>query len=196
MRQCPRCNVPFESQRRTFAEIDTCPQCGGTFLDPGEGVTALGHRDDLRAVVDRGDGQLVGGSTMACPSGHGGMTLYRFGDAERKVEIDVCNVCGGSFFDAGETEIIADIQARAGEVARSSFASPPGARSAQDAAIDAARREGGKSAFASFFSSLVGGLGAAAASAGRGHHHHGLGHHHHGGVDKGGGFDKSPGKKK
>jgi Zn-finger nucleic acid-binding protein len=196
MRQCPRCNVPFEAQRRTFAEIDTCPKCGGTFLDPGEGVTALGHRDDLRAVVDRGDARLMGVGQLGCPSGHGMMTIYRFGapstgrEEVAAVEVDVCNTCGGAFFDAGETEIIADLQKRAGDVQRSSFVSPPSTgRSAQDAAIDAARREGGKSAFSSFFSDLVGGIAGGLARGGR----HGHPHHHKAGMDDGG-VDK--GKKK
>jgi Zn-finger nucleic acid-binding protein len=182
MRQCPRCSVPFAAQRRTFAEIDTCPQCGGTFLDPGEGITALGHRDDLRAVVDRGEAQLVGTGQLGCPSGHGVMTLYRFGAGEGSpVEIDVCNTCSGAFFDAGETEIISELQRRAGDVARSSLASPPsGGRSAQDAAIEAARNEGGRSAFTSFFSDLVSGLGRGVASGGGHRHRHGLFHHHHG----------------
>jgi Zn-finger nucleic acid-binding protein len=189
MRQCPRCNVPFEPQRRTFAEIDTCPQCAGTFLDPGEGVTALGHHDDLRAVVDRGDAKLMGSSQLGCPTGHGPMTVYRFGDAESPVDVDVCNTCGGAFFDAGETEIIGDIQKRAGEVVRSSFVAPPSnGKTAQDSAIEAARREGGRSAFASFFSDLAGGLTGALARGGRRHHHH---HGHF----KGGGGGDAKGKK-
>ncbi len=191
MRQCPRCSVPFQSQRRTFAEIDTCPQCGGTFLDPGEGITALGHHDDLRAVVDRGDAMLVGHSTLGCPTGHGPMTVYRFGDAAQPVEIDVCNTCGGAFFDAGETEIIAEIQARAGEAVRSSFAAPPSSgRTAQDAAIESARNEGGRSAFSSFFSDLVGGLSRSLATGGGGRHGHF--HHHH---KSGGGGDSGMKKK-
>ncbi len=191
MRQCPRCNVPFEAQRRTFAEIDTCPSCKGTFLDPGEGITALGHHDDLRAVVDRGDARLMGSSQIGCPSGHGPMTLYRFGgDADGSaVDVDVCNACGGAFFDAGETEIIAELQRRAGELARSSFAMPPpSGRTAQDAAIEAARNEGGRSAFASFFSDLVSGFSSGLR---RGHPHHR--HHHHGG--KGGGGEGAGEKK-
>lgn len=147
---------------RRFATIDRCPQCGGVFLDAGEGVTALGQREDVGTLAESGAARLVGHSAIACPSGHGPMTLARFGSDEMLLEIDVCTTCHGAFFDAGETELLDEILHRAGEVevttatgARFSAPPPVGGRASHESVVDQFRAEQGKNAFATFFSDLA-----------------------------------------
>ena len=157
MRQCPRCKVALAQERRAFAELDRCAQCGGTYLEPGEGVTGLGHAEDIRTMLRGALAETLGASPIGCPSGHGAMTLVAVGDDEAGVELDICTTCGGVWLDPGETELVAALQARAGEISRPSgarFAAPPPRASHPDV-VDAYREEKGKSAIAVFFQDVV-----------------------------------------
>jgi uncharacterized protein len=162
MRNCPRCLVEMSEERRKFASIDRCPKCAGVFLDAGEGVTAMGQREDVSTLAQSGAAKIVGHSAIGCPNGHGAMTLFRFGEGASPVEIDVCTSCQGAFFDAGETEILDEITSRAGEhevttATGARFSAPPamGGRASHESVVDQYRAEQGGNAFATFFSDLA-----------------------------------------
>jgi Zn-finger nucleic acid-binding protein len=159
----------MSQDQRTFATLDTCPQCGGIFVDPGEAITALGHSHDLEELARNGHAQMVGPSAIACPGGHGAMTVYRVQGHDGGIELDLCPTCAGVFFDAGEADLFKELASRVDEVvtvggARFS-APPPEARTAD--LIDE-KRATGESAFSLFFGSLARGVAEAAR---RGHYH-------------------------
>lgn len=141
---------------RTFATLDHCPQCGGLFVDAGEGVIALGHRHDLTALVREGVASMVGVSAIECPSQHGKMTVYRVKVGSDAVEVDFCATCAGVFFDVGEAETFGALANHAGEVVTHTgqrFSAPPSAAAAQ--AEQELRRERGGNPFSFFFEDLV-----------------------------------------
>jgi Zn-finger nucleic acid-binding protein len=172
----------MSEERRKFATIDGCPQCKGVFLDPGEAVTALGQREDVTALVASGAARSMGTGALACPNGHGRMTIFRFGPEEGPVEIDVCTTCQGAFFDAGETEILEEITRRAGEptvttAGGARFSAPPTsttARASHESVVDQFREERGGNAFATFFSDLARASTTVVAAGTHRHHHRGF----------------------
>ncbi len=158
-RQCPRCHVPFELLKKAFATIDTCPQCGGLFLDPGEGMALHGADSDPTFLVKDGRARQVGTSELACPNtSHPRrvMEVYAVGPDDAAVEIDHCGTCGGVFLDAGESEALEARMSAAPAQAtleRTSFASPPGEN--QERAIQEARASSGKGFFTNLLTTLV-----------------------------------------
>ena len=150
MRHCPDCQTPMTPTKRTFAEVDVCPKCGGTFLDAGEGVSAFGPDAEVKFLLDDGRARRVGPSVRRCPAEHtanesesvrkAGATMTTFAirkPDESHVEVDLCELCGGYFFDAGEGEALAAMDA----APPGTFAMPP-RTSAQDIAIAEARSKG------------------------------------------------------
>lgn len=129
---------------RTFATLDACSKCGGVFAEPGESRSGLGHQAELTELSRRGLADMVGPSPIACPSGHGPMVVYRVRGAG-EVELDMCSVCAGVFFDAGETELLKHLVEHVGEVVTASgarFSAPP-VQANSDQAIAEARAHGG-----------------------------------------------------
>lgn len=154
-RNCPKCSVPFQVTRHTFAEIDTCPQCGGAFFDPGEGASTHGAAGEASFLVRDGRAQIVRVSPYACPNtSHEPMAMqvYAVGFGENAIEIDYCVRCAGFFLDRGEGAALATLEARPELVETASgarFSAPP-PLDRQSQAIDQARTEGGKSVFELF----------------------------------------------
>jgi Zn-finger nucleic acid-binding protein len=163
---------------RTFATLDTCPQCGGVFAEMGEGITALKHETELSDLVANGKADMVGVSTIACPSGHGIMTVYRVKGGPDALEVDVCPTCGGVFFDAGEAELFGELAKRSDELVTASgarFSAPP-RDSKHDAVVEERRAQGG-SAFSAFFEAMTSAAIAVGRSSVR-HHAHRIRHRH------------------
>lgn len=135
--------------KRTFATIDVCPNCHGTFLEAGEGVSAFGPEAEVKFLIDDGRAHAVGTSQRKCPSGHGAMATFAIKKADGSVEVDLCEECGGFFLDAGEGEALAAIDA----APPGTFAGPP-RMSAHDLAIESVRQSG-DSFFARFVTDFV-----------------------------------------
>lgn len=107
----------------TFAELDVCPKCRGTFFDPGEGVAAHGQVVEASFLLADGRAERVRESALRCPA-HGVKAQGAYRDAgrleakddaprmnvlavkvgSRVIEIDACPECRGFFLDAGEPE--------------------------------------------------------------------------------------------
>ena len=100
--RCPRCGrVWWSDPEAAFAE--RCPSCGGNHLAPHLVAQILGEElgfspADLRAG---GQGVLVD-DAAGCPSCDG--PLSRVPLAE--VTAEICQRCGGAWFDAGELEAL------------------------------------------------------------------------------------------
>jgi Zn-finger nucleic acid-binding protein len=145
------------SENRTFATLDSCPSCGGVFAEPGESQSALGHRHDVAEFARLGLAEIVGPSTIGCPSAHGRMVVYRVKGQDGALEVDVCATCAGVFFDAGEPELLKSLGQRAGELQTASgarFSAPP-ADSNQSRAIAEAQAASTARPLASFWSDFV-----------------------------------------
>jgi Zn-finger nucleic acid-binding protein len=134
--------------KRTFAALDVCPSCHGTFLDAGEGVAAFGPNAEIKFLIDDGRARMLDVSTRACANGHGPMRTFSIKKADGTLEIDLCEECGGFFLDAGEGEALASLDS----VSASFEAAPP--RSAHDLAIDE-MRQSGDSFFERYLTDLV-----------------------------------------
>jgi len=134
--------------KRTFATLDVCPSCHGTFLDAGEGVAAFGPNAEIKFLIDDGRAHLVGTSTRACANGHGPMRTFAIKKADGTLEIDLCEECGGFFLDAGEGEALAALDS----VTTTFEAAPP--RTSQELAIDE-MRQSGDSFFERFLGDIV-----------------------------------------
>lgn len=154
-RLCPKCSVPFQVTRQTFAEIDTCPQCGGAFFDPGEGASTHGAAGEASFLVRDGRARIVRISPFACPNAAHEptpMQVYAVGFGESAIEVDYCPRCAGFFLDRGEGAALAAIEARPDVVETASgarFSAPP-ALDRESQAIEQARAQSDKSFFELF----------------------------------------------
>jgi Zn-finger nucleic acid-binding protein len=153
-RSCPDCNKPMTPTKRAFAELDVCADCGGTFLDSGEGVATFGPDAELRFLLADGRAKRLHASRRKCPAGHAAMTTFAIKRPDGSgVDVDLCEECGGFFFDAGEGEALAALDA----APKGTFAMPP-RQSSEDFAITAARQDN-RSFFARFVVDFLGGGG-------------------------------------
>ncbi len=159
MRACPRCSIPLSAHSRAFAEIDVCSQCGGAFLDAGEGVMVHGAGAEPAMLAEDGRAQRTGTGALRCPADHARMETWEVGADGETIEVDWCRTCGGFFLDAGEGDALLALAARAEGVLRArggaSFAAPPADAGAS--VVDAYRREHGKSLFAEMIRGLFSG---------------------------------------
>lgn len=169
MRRCPKCKVEFQIVRKTFAEIDVCPQCGGVFLDAGEGVAIHGAEADASFLVKDGRAHLVRASELACPSSAHpatAMNVFAIGFGEQSIEFEHCGACHGVFLDHGEGAAMEAMERTEQEVTTATgarFSAPP-ATDRHAAAVDAVRAEKGRSFFEVFVTDFLRGAARAGAA--------------------------------
>ncbi len=101
--QCPKCEGPMLRVSVQGYEVDRCERCGGLWFDLRE------HEHLARAArntrIDTGDPakgrEMNTTRDILCPRDHS--TLIPMSVlGQPHIQIERCNVCGGSFFDAGE----------------------------------------------------------------------------------------------
>ena len=101
---CPKCKMRMEVLTHAGVEIDRCTNCRGIWFDALE-------LDELRArpgteIVDTGH-EKIGAEydehrLTDCPK-CGPRTMIHMVDARQAhITFEQCNVCGGTFLDAGE----------------------------------------------------------------------------------------------
>jgi len=100
---CPKCDAAMRRVRVDDLSVDRCTGCGGLFLDLFEKERLL---DEHRATLGQVDSGVGGESpasraVMHCPRERARMIRLR-DTAQSHVEIEMCQVCGGIFLDAGE----------------------------------------------------------------------------------------------
>lgn len=176
MRSCPKCKVPFDVLQKTFAEVDVCPQCGGVFLDPGEGVSMNGADSDGSFLVADGQAKLVRRSQLECPATEhptSFMDVYAMGSGTDAIEFEHCPRCKGFFLDKGEGAALDALDAaevRGATGAR--FEQPPEAGLDRQALAIAQSREGsGKSFFMDFVTDCLRSVRLSDGAHHRRHHH-------------------------
>lgn len=101
--RCPKCRADMEQINYDGVEIDRCKYCKGIWFDPGE--SELLRHKSAAVAIDTGDAAIGRRSNKIenyrCLRCSGEM--LRVVDPEQKhIWYEVCDSCGGSFFDAGE----------------------------------------------------------------------------------------------
>lgn len=100
--ECPRCWIEAKREEVEIfgpnIEIDICPKCNGTWLDPGE----LGKLLSDRKLTDYLTKQIgtQSKSELLCPRCGGLMDIEKAED----IDVDVCLTCHGVWLDSGELE--------------------------------------------------------------------------------------------
>ena len=104
VRNCIKCSTVF--QRRSFdgVEVDSCPACGGLWLDAGElqalarkpqqAAQSLHHLPSVHKTADGDD------ASKPCPACGGKLAIASF----EGVSLEHCSSCDGLFVDRGELE--------------------------------------------------------------------------------------------
>jgi uncharacterized protein len=100
--QCPKCTAGMETVKFRGVTIDRCTRCRGIFCDAAEELKLRHFRG--AAALDIGNAEF--GREMdekpsaACP--RCGVLMRRVADSVHHLTLEVCGVCKGVFFDAGE----------------------------------------------------------------------------------------------
>jgi len=100
---CPNCFTPMHVKMLEAVEIDICPKCAGTWLDPGE-LKKLIKDKEISDYLTKEIG-TKSESKLVCPRCGSLMDIEKAED----VEVDVCLDCKGVFLDAGEMAELKDI---------------------------------------------------------------------------------------
>lgn len=116
--QCPKCHQPLTGLDYEGVHIDTCPSCGGDWLDAGELgaiVKARTVRFDQQQCLEMARAEKITGVKLStldrhftCPSCGGTTHPVNYGD-DTGLIIDKCAQCGGVWIDKGELEKIQEL---------------------------------------------------------------------------------------
>ena len=100
--KCPRCNVGMETVQVEGVQIDRCTKCGGLWFDEFELSDLKAKRGSEKIDTGRGDKATQHSQTrINCPKCN--IAMLRMVDAQQPhIWYETCDVCAGSFFDAGE----------------------------------------------------------------------------------------------
>jgi uncharacterized protein len=100
--KCPRCSAAMETVLIEEVQIDRCTKCGGLWFDEFE-LSDLKARKGSEKIDAGHVDKATQHSQMriACPKCN--TTMLRMVDAQQPhIWYETCDVCGGSFLDAGE----------------------------------------------------------------------------------------------
>ncbi len=116
--QCPKCNQPLQGLDYEGVHIETCPTCGGDWLDAGELgsiVEARKNRFDKNECDAVAQAATITGVKMAglnrhftCPKCGGTTNPVNFGD-DTGLIIDRCAKCNGVWLEGGELKKIEEL---------------------------------------------------------------------------------------
>lgn len=104
MKKCPHCYSALHSIRHNETELDICRRCGGAFFESGEEKEVLGIPASPESWRGFSFTHLVGQSQLKCPKDAKTLRSYEIQSGEKKVEIDLCEECGGMWVDSGESK--------------------------------------------------------------------------------------------
>jgi Zn-finger nucleic acid-binding protein len=107
--KCTRCDVDLSPRGLGEIEVETCRNCGGTWLEEEQLRKAKDEADPDLAWMDfeiwqHGDRFEVSVKPIRCPRCDIEMAAVEYGDT--KIEVDYCVRCQSVWLDAGEFEKI------------------------------------------------------------------------------------------
>lgn len=101
--ECPKCQAQMEAVRFEDIEVDRCVRCGGLWFD-GLEHEELRERAGAEAIDTGPTWQAAMHNVQRrvfCP--RDGALMVRMVDAAQpQIWVESCQVCRGTFFDAGE----------------------------------------------------------------------------------------------
>jgi Zn-finger nucleic acid-binding protein len=116
--QCPKCDLPLKGIDYQGIHIETCPSCGGDWLDAGELgsiVRARNTRFDEKECIAIAQATKITGVKLStlnrhltCPKCAGTTQPVNYGD-DTGLIIDKCAQCGGVWLERGEIEKIQEL---------------------------------------------------------------------------------------
>jgi uncharacterized protein len=116
--QCPACHQPLKGIDYEGVHIETCPACGGDWLDAGElGSIVQARRmkfneEECLAIAKASKIAHVHlkdlNRHLVCPECGGQTHPISYGDASGII-IDKCGQCGGVWLERGEIEKIQEL---------------------------------------------------------------------------------------
>jgi len=101
---CPNGDSPLETKEINKTFVQTCPKCGGMFLEHGQlNQVADKTPGDLEySTVDLDSGQHPDTSgTINCPRDNAPMAKVDF-NVDSPIILDYCKICHGFWLDGGE----------------------------------------------------------------------------------------------
>ena len=116
--QCPKCRQPLAGVDYQGVHIETCPACGGDWLDSGELksiVEARNTRFDEKECLAVAQAAKITGVKLnklnrhlTCPKCGGTTNPVNYGD-DTGIIIDKCAQCHGIWLERGELEKIQEL---------------------------------------------------------------------------------------
>lgn len=108
---CPRCASVMDEVDNGRALVDVCRRCGGVWFDPGELGASFGDAARVDSWTARHIAWGKGPGPLACPRDGSALNEYGVRLGDKAVDIDICTVCAGLFFDRGEAGRLAEMVA-------------------------------------------------------------------------------------
>jgi membrane associated rhomboid family serine protease/Zn-finger nucleic acid-binding protein len=102
MRTCPRCSLPLKSTRYDAVELDLCGECGGVWLDGGEGRAVIGPAADPSLWQEHGAVATRTPTDTPCPADGAPLESIVLRHGRDEVTVEACPTCQGLWLDAGE----------------------------------------------------------------------------------------------
>ena len=116
--QCPKCQQPLNGVDYQGVHIETCPACGGDWLDAGELESIVRARkarfNEAECLAIAQAAKITGvklatlNRHLTCPSCGGTTHPVNYGD-DSGIIIDKCAQCGGVWLERGEIEKIQEL---------------------------------------------------------------------------------------
>jgi membrane associated rhomboid family serine protease/Zn-finger nucleic acid-binding protein len=101
--------------RHEGVELDHCRNCGGTFLDPGEGGQLFGAAMWDESWIASESTVQLGQVDLLCPNDSRPMNRLEISDGREMIRVETCETCGGVWLDSGEGIMLREALLRAGQ---------------------------------------------------------------------------------
>ncbi|MFZ5842786.1 MAG: zf-TFIIB domain-containing protein [Pseudomonadota bacterium] len=103
--KCPKCKAPMDNVVLEGVQIERCSGCKGLWFDANEEVllSKIQHAEMLDLGLASLGKEFNNEEPIYCPRCGTSSQLHKLQDKKQPhIEIDRCNTCNGTFFDAGE----------------------------------------------------------------------------------------------
>ncbi|HEX4911582.1 MAG TPA: zf-TFIIB domain-containing protein [Permianibacter sp.] len=103
--KCPKCKAPMDNVVLEGVQIERCSGCKGLWFDANEEVlmSKIQHAEMLDLGLASLGKEFNNEEPIFCPRCGTSSQLHKLQDKKQPhIELDRCNSCNGTFFDAGE----------------------------------------------------------------------------------------------